>query len=556
MAASPRPLPICLPEGSELSLEKIQHQSDVMMIAVGAVAKAAECPDCGVASTHIHSRYLRTLRDVPWQGVRVQMRLRTRRFYCRTRDCQRKVFTERFATLARTYSRQTMRHQTALQWIGYALGGEAGIRLAAKLGIETSADTILRGLKQGACQKPNSRVRVLGVDDWAWRRGHRYGTILVDLEHHRPIDLLPDRESGTLARWLDSHPGVEIISRDRAGAYAEGARKGAPDATQIADRFHILCNLTQTLRRILDRFAGTLQKLQLPAAETGSNTPSTGDANLSLSSAVITTAETMLTPQQQERREKKKEQYEAIKAAHQSGLTKQAIARQFRLSPNTVRRLLKAEEFPERAPRRRRTALAAFDDYLKKRWAEGCHNASQLCRELRGQGSMGQRSRVKEYLHSWRVKTPRKNVPKRTLPNLRSVAFWLTKTPEQRQETEQGWVTVVTEAQPEVAAAERLAPQFRDLFRNRNADELDAWLKVAEASDIPEWRGFAEGIQRDHAAVLAGIRQPWSNGQVEGQVHRLKLLKRQMYGRASFDLLRARVLSFDEYRTIAAPRSP
>ena len=523
MAASPRPLPVSLPEGADLKIEEIHHQGNVMMIAACAVAKAAECPDCGIPSTHVHSRYCRTLRDLPWQGIRVQMRLRTRRFYCRARECQRQIFTERFPMLANAGGRQTLRHQNILQWIGYALGGEAGLRLAARLGIEASADTILRAVKRVGREKSGPHVRVLGVDDWAWRKGHRYGTILVDLERHQPIDLLPDRESGTLEHWLESHPSVEIISRDRAGAYAEGARQGAPAAVQIADRFHLLCNLTQTLHRILERFAGTLQKLQLPESETASTTSVMTSSMVNVSSPAVANAGTpAFNPQQQQRREKRKEQYEAIKAAQQGGLNKNAIAQQFGVSRTTVRRLLKAEEFPERAPRRRRTALAPFRDYLKKRWEEGCHNASQLCRELRKQGYTGQRSRVKEYVHPWRAEAqaPRKSVATRKLPNLRSVAFWLTKLPEQRKATEQAWVSVVTGAQPEIATAEKLGKEFRDLFRNRDGDGLDAWLKASDASGISELKGFAAGIQRDHAAVMAGISQTWSNGQVEGQVHR------------------------------------
>ncbi len=256
----------------------------------------------------------------------------------------------------------------------------------------------------------------------------------------------------------------------------------------------------------------------------------------------------------QSAREKRKKLFEAVREARQRGVTKRAIAREFGMSPLTIRRYLQAKEFPERAPRQRRSELDSFRAYLEKRWAEGCRNASQLCRELRSQGYSGQRSRVKEYLQAWRVNSSSTSSrPRRKLPNVRLVAFWLTKPPMQRSPDEQRWVEAVTTSNPQIATAEQLAQQFRRVFSDRDPDALTSWLAKSVASDIPELKRFVAGIQRDYEAVVAAVQQLWSNGQVEGQVHRLKLLKRQMYGRSGFPLLRRRVLPF---RTYCSQRSP
>jgi transposase len=550
MAASPSPLPVLLPDPARVSVERIQLAEGVVVIVACATGETATCPVCGSCSCHVHSQYGRTLLDLSWQGARVRIELNARRFYCRSHDCRRKIFTERFPSLTVAYGRQTNRHRELLKRIGYALGGQGGFRLASQLGIDSSPDTILRAVKRGGCLLPCPPVKALGVDDWAWRKGQRYGTILVDLERHQPIDLLPDRESGTLEKWLEAHPGIEVISRDRAGAYAEGARKGAPEAIQVADRFHLLCNLTQAMQRLLERLAVALRRSQIsevvaPSEDLSSTsgTDAPGEARVTMPASELPKLNRH-QQQSQQRRERRKARYEAVRAAHQRGLTQRAIAQEFGLTRKTVRRFLQATDFPEQAPRRRRTALEPHREYLEKRWAEGCHNASRLWRELQQKGYTGQLSRVKEFLQPWRSQDPKPRPRHRKLPGLRLVAFWLSKPAGERQEKEQQWVQAVTNDHPEVATAENLAQRFRDIVKNRKAGDLDAWLESAETSGISEFQGFAMGIRRDHAAVVAGIGKSWSNGQVEGQVHRLKLLKRQMYGRSGFLLLRTRVLPF------------
>lgn len=227
-----------LPDLPGLLVEQIISGDDMLTLVARLTTPAPPCPSCGQLATRIHSRYRRILHDLPVSGRTVRLSFQIRRFFCTTPTCPRKTFAERLPALARPHAQRTLRLQEVLCLIGFVLGGEAGARLATRLGMPSSPDTLLRLVCQTALPRAPT-PRVLGVDDWSFLKGRTFGTLLVDLERHQPVDLLPDREGPTLTAWLLAHPGVEIVSRDRSTTYAEAIRLGAPNALQVADRWHL-----------------------------------------------------------------------------------------------------------------------------------------------------------------------------------------------------------------------------------------------------------------------------------------------------------------------------
>jgi transposase len=428
-----------------------------------------------------------------------------------------------------------------IRLIGYVLGGEAGARLSERLGMKTSPDTVLRRLKL-APSVPVQGVKAVGVDDWAWRKGQRYGTILVNLETHAPIDLLPDRSADSLAAWLQSHPGAEVISRDRAGLYADGATRGAPQAIQVADRFHLLCNLTSAVERVLEQKRSALTKTILPATPEPSQ------------SQTDSTPTAKSRPEQirEDRRQHRLDRYNEVVALHHKGMSQQEISRTLHMERKTIRRFLRAGQFPERAkPRRKPSSVNAFQEYLNRRWSEGCHNATKLWHEIQAQGYAGGRSTMARFVFALRTKgtkyfrkTMAPRQPKAKPPSPRRAAMLLARRPEKLQPDEQQLLARLNECCPEIPTLYALTQGFSEVFRNKQDAALQNWMIDARRTELPEIGRFCDGLLRDAAAVTAAVILPWSNGQVEGQIHRLKLVKRQMYGRAKFILLRRRVLPY------------
>jgi transposase len=541
-----------LPNQTDLSLQSWHLDTTAQQITlhVASTQNRAHCPLCHCPTHRIHSRYERTLKDLPVVQCHLIIILVVGKFFCLNETCPRRIFTERLPAVVAAWSRRTVRYTDRLKAMALALGGAAAARLSHQLGYGYSRNSLLRlllSLPLPTLPTP----KILGVDDFAFRKGHNYGTILVDLEHNQPIALLPDRTAETLAAWLQAHPGVEILSRDRSKAYKLGMSQGAPNAIQVADRFHLLQNLEETLEHVLKGQTQVLQsveKAQLQAS--GLTVPQP----LALPDAT--------TSPKAMNRTRRLEKYEQTHALRQQGYAIPDIAHHLGIGERTIYTYLSASTFPERQPtiRRRGSGLHAYKPYLQQQWSLGYQQTKALFEDIQQQGYQGSYPTVARFTQQLRqLQPPAKPTPASlhelpgrgpapTLPTLPQKplsarrAAWLVL---QRKDTllaEEALLLEQLAQQPELSDVIDLAQGFIDLVRRRLPEQLDSWLETAISSSIKGFQSFAKGLQEDYDAVKNGLSLDVSNGPVEGQNNRLKMLKRQMFGRAGLDLLAKRLI--------------
>jgi transposase len=503
-----------------------------------------------VPSSSVHSRYQRHLTDLPWGARPVHIQLTVRKFVCQNPSCERRIFTERLPTFVAAYARKTQRLVTALRTIGMALGGQAGARLAARLWLPTSPATLLQ-LVQAAPMPQTPALQAVGVDEWAWRRGHRYGTILVNLADYRVVDLLPDRSAASVAAWLRQHPTITTVCRDRSDLYADGIRRGAPEAVQVVDRFHLVQNLRQVLEGVLlDRRLAVRAAAVCPAMAL---TPADGVAPVI---PMYRGRRPKPVPQPAERPPRHARwvmMYETLHRLSAQGTPIATMARQLGISRPTVYAYLRRGTPPgprrlQRPPSAR--VLTPYLPYLIRRWRESGADSRQLWREIQALGYTHSAWTVCRFITQLRraadaghpPESQRSPYTRSQGPSARAVSFAMVGQAAKRSAEAQTYLDQLCEMDARITRAYRLAQGFLAIVRERRGSDLEAWITAATDSGIDALARFARGLQEDLTAVTAGLTLPWSNGPVEGQITRLMLLKRQGYGRAGSALLRQRVL--------------
>jgi transposase len=519
------------------------------------LAPNAVCPGCGYCSERVHGQYTRRIRDLPLGRTAVAYVITARKFVCQNQTCPRSIFCERVPGLAAPHARTTETLSQSHQSIGFAAGGEAGARLAEQLGMPTSPDTLLRRIRC-AFVEPLPAPRYVGIDDWACKKGQSYGTILIDLERRQVIDIFPGRDGEALKEWLKANPQVEVITRDRWAAYAQAASEAAPQAKQVADRCHLLKNLREAVERLLARFLPEIRIATEPA-------PATAPADTTAPVAGAESATSIVNPPgnsssdpkepsakeqaRQAKRLERQERHRRVRELRDQGFSIREIARLVGCSVNAVKRYLRDERCPDwNTGRQPATQLDEFGEFVDQWIAQGGRNSAELFRLLKAKGCQASYDAVRRYLNrklgSSGRPGPRAHEtkpPPQPRPTARKLSFALIN--PQKEAAVSGILKTARDRVPRLNSALCLAEELAAMFRQSSAKPLADWLKEVAASEIGELRSFAESLRQDQAAVQAAMTDAWSNGPVEGHVNRLKVIKRSMYGRAGFDLLRARV---------------
>jgi len=516
----------------------------------------AACPVCGQAAHRVHSHYERTLGDLPWADYQVRIQIEVQKFFCDHSACPRRILSERLNPIAAPWARRTRRLNTQLSDLGLALGGAAGVKLGQKLHCQVSRNTILR-LVMRLPLPQFATPKILGVDDFAFRKRRRYGTILVDLDTRRPIELLEGRSGEPIASWLKQHPGVGIVSRDRSSAYRSGITAGAPNATQVADRFHLLQNLATVLEQILRtqtqslKAIGQIESVTVTAAMIA-------DAAQLLSGLVPKSEfgaegdETMGSEHWQQR----SAIHQQVWDLHRQGWSTAAIAQHVGMSIRTVQRDLRKPEFADPQPRSDDgdSLAAPYRNYILEQYQRQGGRPRGLLQALQQRGYQGGDRTLRRYLqwlreqkqliiHPQTSQSAHLTSSPPALPLTANRATWLIMQLTATRAAERQQVIQKLKAQSStLKTAIELTESFCDLIRKRQPNQFEPWLNEAATCGLLPFQKFAAGLREDGAAVKAAMTLPVSNGVVEGHVNRLKMLKRQMYGRAGDELLKRRVL--------------
>ncbi|MCW6531979.1 ISL3 family transposase [Sphingomonas sp. TX0543] len=500
-----------------LVVERVGNAGGVTEIAVRSPQQHSRCPACGIKTAAVHSHYSRRLGDLPLGGRPVRLVLNARRFRCRTVCCAKRIFAERFdSDVVAPWARRTNRLGLLIFHLGLALGGRPGARFANRLMAPVSKDTLLRSIRRGG-RPDHAAPTVVGIDDWAWRRNQRYGTIICDLERRRPIRLLPDREPATARGWLAGQQQIQVVARDRGGGYALAAAQALPHANQVADRWHLMENAS---RAFLDAVRYSMREIRRAVGTT------------SVNPGLLTAVERL----QYEGYLRRQEDNEIILKQAQSGLAIKEIVRRTGRSRGYVRAVLRGQRTD--IFRTRESSLEAWLPWLDAQWTGGQRNGTELWRQMRQQGFGGSLRVVTEW--ATRKRRAEKAEGLHRVPSARTIARLMTAERDALSRAETITVAAIEESIPQLVEARDITDAFHVMLRKKAVFSLETWLERARQSLI---NSFACGVLKDIDAVRAAIASNWSNGQTEGQITKLKLVKRQMYGRAKLDLLEARLIA-------------
>lgn len=529
-----------LPANVQLSACSIVFQNESLFINASASQSGSYCPLCRKRSVRIHSKYLRELSDLPISGNLVRIKLTARKYFCDNSWCQRRIFTERFAHEITPHCRRLTRSNDLLFRIALALGGNNGSTISSFIGVPVSASTILRIIEKNDIAVKTVTSGIIGVDDWAFKKGNTYGTILVDLHSKEVVDLLPDRKAETLTQWLKCHPEVQVVSRDRYGPYALGAKNGAPQAIQVADRFHLLMNLGEATKKMFQAKGKVLKEVfNLYNNPTQSKLPEkTGKQFEQPPPQTMEVEADNVNPDRQHK-------FEKVKELYAKGYSIRSIARALKAHRQTVKKYIGIERLSKRK-NRRITNFDSFHDFLLQESPLG-KTYKELYHTILTQGFTGSYSRFCNNLNA--LLKEHKIISKSSAVKLAPVKTWspqqlslmLYRDKDKLNQQDSKFLRLLYDKCQDIKQTGELVARFKNLFQFKEEGSLRTWIEDAIRSESGI-KSFAKNLIKDFDAVNNAVITPYSNGQVEGQINKLKNIKRSMYGRASFQLLRKMVL--------------